>query len=201
MALAADHHTPISDLDDLLRYLIEELGYARGVAFYMMKERWAAGELLLEKQEYVADCKPYGDAVVIDAKFGDLELHRGQVRVVPRIKLWREVSYKIAEQCNIRALWPALSTPMAALPTTALPPPRKTNPPKKAKRETQHDRLINLMNEHQLPAGILPRDVRTVIESAYKTKHRVAVAPSRSAITRAYNEYEAALTGTTKPSD
>jgi hypothetical protein len=200
MALAETDPTRIDDLDDLLDYLTKNLRCTKVVAACVVNQAYLDGELRLEKQDLIRDGEPYGGWIAIDAKFGHLELDRhGRMRVVPGIKLWREARYCIAGQCDARALWPTPSTLMTALPPPPKPitPPKKTKPttpPKKAKRETQHDRLINLMKERQLKAGMLPRDVRTLIEAAYKTKHRVAVAPSRSAITRAYDECESALT-------
>jgi hypothetical protein len=106
MAEAAEQHTPIKDLDDALHYLTVELGYRKGVAIFMMNERYLDGDLLLEKQECVRDGEPYGDAVPIDAKFGYIELDpQGRVRVAPRTKLWREARYRIAEACDVRAIW------------------------------------------------------------------------------------------------
>ena len=214
MALAETDPTRIDDLDDLLDYLTKNLRCTKVVAACVVNQAYLDGELRLEKQDLIRDGEPYGGWIAIDAKFGHLELDRhGRMRVVPGIKLWREARYRIDEQCDARAIWPLPSAsqttapdkqqdeqlvpPTSATSTAALPLPHKTKPTtpfKKAKRETQHDRLINLMKERQLKAGMLPRDVRTLIEAAYKTKHRVAVAPSRSAITRAYDECESALT-------
>ena len=209
MALATYLHTPIKDLDDLLRYLTEDSAYTKGVAGYVANQRYKDGHLRLTKVEYVG-VKPQGE-VPIDPEFGHIEVHRGRMRFVPREPLWRKAIYRIAEGCDARAIWPAPSAPIASAPIVALPPPckptappKKTNPitlPKKPKRKTQHTKLIDLMEELHLETGMLPRDVRTDIEPAYKNKHHVAVAPSRSAITRAYNDYETALIGTAKPPD
>jgi hypothetical protein len=209
MALAIYQHTRIDDLNDLLRYLTEDLGYTKGVAVYMANQRYKDGDLRLTKVEYVG-IKPQGE-IPIDAEFGHLESdHRG-LRFVSRKKLWRKTIYRIAEGCDVRAIWPDPSAPIASAPIAALSPPckpttppKKTNPitpPKKPKRKTQHTKLIDLMEELHLETGMLPRDVRTDIEPAYKNKHHIAVAPSRSAITRAYNDYEAALIGTAKLPD
>jgi hypothetical protein len=100
----ADQPTPINDLDDLLRYLTEDSGYTKGVAEYMANQRYKDGHLRLTKVEYVG-VKPQGE-VPINPKFGYIELHRGRMRFVPREPLWRKASYRIAEGCDVRAIWP-----------------------------------------------------------------------------------------------
>ena len=112
MAQAANQHTRIHDLDDALHYLTVELGYRKGVAVFMMNERYLVGDLRLEKQDIIGDDEPYGGWIAIDAKFGHLELDRhGRMQVVPRIKLWRKPRYRIAEGCDVRAIWSPASQP------------------------------------------------------------------------------------------
>jgi hypothetical protein len=107
MAESADHPTPIKDLDDLLRYLTEELGYEKYDALWEMEQKYLDGQLRLEKQDLIRDDEPYGDWIAINALYGHIELNRrGRVRVVPLTPLWREASYRIAEGCDARAIWP-----------------------------------------------------------------------------------------------
>jgi hypothetical protein len=109
-AQAESQHTRIGDPDDLLRYLTEELGFQKGVAIYAMNQHYHDGQLRLEKQDLIRDGEPYGGWIPIDAKYGHLELDgRGRMRVVPRTRPWREASYRIAEQCDARAIWPLRS--------------------------------------------------------------------------------------------
>jgi hypothetical protein len=123
MALATYLHTPIKDLDDLLRYLTEDLGYRKGVAAYMTNERYKDGDLWLTKVEYVG-VKPQGE-VPIDPEFGQIELRRGRMQVVPRKPLWRKARYRIAEGCDARAIWPR---PPAPLPAPDRQPEDKAGP-------------------------------------------------------------------------
>jgi hypothetical protein len=107
MALAETDPTRIDDLDDLLRYLTEELGNEKYAALWEMEQKYLDGQLQLTKREYRIDGTPYGDAVTIDALYGHIELdRRGRVQIVPLIPLWREVRYGIAEGCDARAIWP-----------------------------------------------------------------------------------------------
>src|SRR5262249_37647502 len=110
MAQAGDDPTPIKDPDDLLRYLTEELGYRKGVAIYSMNQHYHGqldGRLLLEKQDLIRDDEPYGSWVTTNAELWDLKLDRdGHVQVIPRIKLWRKARCRIAEGCDVRAIWP-----------------------------------------------------------------------------------------------
>jgi hypothetical protein len=106
MDQAAEQHTSIKDLDDLLRYLTE-VGYTKGVAIYSMNQHYHDGQLRLEKQDLILDDEPYGGWIAIDTEFGHLKLDRhGHVQVVPRVKLWRKARYRIAEGCDVRAIWP-----------------------------------------------------------------------------------------------
>jgi hypothetical protein len=128
MAQAANKHTRIDDLDDLLRYLTEELGFQKGFAIYAMNQHYhdqLDGQLRLEKQDLILDDEPYGDWIAINAEFGDLKLDRdGHVQVIPRIKFWRKGRYRIAEGCDVRAIWPprppaSFRTGAAGRPTAA----------------------------------------------------------------------------------
>jgi hypothetical protein len=119
MALATYQHTPIKDLDDLLRYLTEDLGYTKGVAIYSMNQHYHGqldGRLVLEKQDLIRDNEPCGGWVTTNANLWDLKLDRdGHVQVIPRIKLWRKARYRIAEGCDARAIWPpGLPAPQTA---------------------------------------------------------------------------------------
>src|SRR6516165_5168900 len=114
MAQAVEQHTPIKDLDDLLRYLTEDSAYTKGVAGYVANQRYKDGHLRLTKVEYVG-VKPQGE-VPIDPEFGHIEVHRGRMRFVPREPLWRKAIYRIAEGCDARAIWPAPSAPIASAP-------------------------------------------------------------------------------------
>jgi hypothetical protein len=202
MALATYQHTPIKDLDALLRYLTEDLGYRKGVAVFVMNERYKDGHLWLTKVEYVG-VKPQGE-VPIDPKFGHIELDHGRMRFVPRERLWRKAIYKIAEGCDARAIWPprppasqtspdeqqderlvqsAPSTPTAALP----PSPKPAVAPSEKTKETMETRLINFMKELHLESGLLPREVLRAVKQPYKDKYHDE--PSQSSVTRAYNKY------------
>jgi hypothetical protein len=142
MAEAAKQLTRIDDLGDLLRYLTVELGYSKGVAVFMMNERYSAGDLPLEKQDCIRDGEPYGGWIAIDAKFGNLKLDRkGHVQVDPQIKLWREARYRIAKGCDVRALWPprplagqAAHSPDSFKPLAAQRQPTKVSKPADAGR-------------------------------------------------------------------
>jgi hypothetical protein len=104
MARAVEQHIRIDNLNDLRRYLTQDLGYSKGVAVYMMNQRYLDGQLQLTKVEYVG-VKPQGE-VPIGPEFGHIELDHDRVRVVPRIPLWRKAIYRIAEGCDARAIWP-----------------------------------------------------------------------------------------------
>jgi hypothetical protein len=104
MARAVEQHIRIDNLDDLRRYLTKDLGYSKGVAVYMMNQRYLDGQLQLTKVEYVG-VKPQGE-VPIDPEFGHIELDHDRVRFVPRRMLWRKAIYRIAEGCDVRTIWP-----------------------------------------------------------------------------------------------
>jgi hypothetical protein len=131
------------------------VGYKKGVAVFMMNERYSAGDLRLERQDCIRDGEPYGSWIAIDAKFGNLKLDRkGHVRVDPRIKLWREARYRIAEGCDVQALFssrppaaqtshsPDSSKPLAAQhqPTKAAKPDAK--PRRKSATAERRDAAI-----------------------------------------------------------
>jgi hypothetical protein len=105
MAQAGDHPTPIKELDDLVDYLTENLRCTKVVAVCVMNEAYSAGDLWLEKQDLIGDGEPYGDWIAVH-DFGHLKPDSdGHVQVVT--KLWRKARYRIAEQCDARAIWPA----------------------------------------------------------------------------------------------
>jgi hypothetical protein len=64
---------------------------------------------------------------------------------------------------------------------------RTRRSPKAPKKKTQHQRLVELMQELKLESGKLPREVRKVVVPKYKEKYHDE--PSHSAITRAYKAY------------
>jgi hypothetical protein len=104
MAQAVEDLTPIRDLDDLLEYLTKNLRCTKVVAVRVMNEAYLAGHLRLTKVEYVG-VKPQGE-VPINFEFGHIELDPyGRPRFVPRTKLWRKAIYRIAEGCDVRAIW------------------------------------------------------------------------------------------------
>jgi len=119
MAQAIDHPTPIKDLDDLLRYLTEELRYSKGVAIYSMNQHYHGqldGRLVLEKQDLIDD-EPYGGWVTTNANLWDLKLGGdGHVQVIPRIKLWPKAHHRRAEECDPRAIWPPQPAASQAAP-------------------------------------------------------------------------------------
>jgi hypothetical protein len=92
------------------------------------------------------------------------------------------------EQQDERLVRPTPSTPGALLPPSHKP----TTPSKKRKRPTMHDRLISLMKDLKLKPGMLPHEVLRAVKQPYKDKYHDE--PSQSAVTRAYDEYEGALT-------
>jgi hypothetical protein len=105
MAQASDHPTPIKELDDLVDYLTENLRCTKVVAVCVMNEAYSAGDLWLEKQDLIGDGERYGDWIAVH-DFGHLKPDSdGHVQVVT--KLWRKARYRIAEQCDARAIWPA----------------------------------------------------------------------------------------------
>jgi hypothetical protein len=80
-------------------------------------------------------------------------------------------------------------TPFAKANQPAIAPrPEPKEAIRKAKADTQHQRLVNLMKELRLPKQtILPREVRKAVVGPYKQQH--GEEPSHSAITRAYQQY------------
>jgi hypothetical protein len=98
------------------------------------------------------------------------------------------------EQQGERFVQPAPSTPRAPLPPSHKP----TVPSKKRKRKrpTAHDRLISLMTVFEkdlnLKPGMLPAEVLRAVKQPYKDKYHNE--PSKSAVTRAYDQIEATLT-------
>jgi hypothetical protein len=159
MAQAETDPTRIHDPDDLLRYLTEELGFQKGVAIYAMNQHYHDGQLRLEKQDLIRDGEPYGGWIAIDAKFGDLKLDGdGHVRVVPRIKPWREARYRIAEQCDARTIWP-LHSPASETADQQLKDKPGSQESVKSKDGWQVRRLRKALKEKYPPDGHPPVDM------------------------------------------
>jgi len=74
----------------------------------------------------------------------------------------------------------------------SIPPSKK----RKRKRPTVHDRLVSLMKDLELKSGMLPHEVLRAVKQHYKDKYHNE--PSQSAVTRAYDQHEAAPTTSTK---
>jgi hypothetical protein len=105
------------DLDDVLRYLTEELGYEKYAALCEMQERIWDGQLRLTRQRHVlgkpynpTDGKPYNREPVDPAFFRnklilDFDHRHNRVEVVERVVgLPWDFRYRIAEQCDARAI-------------------------------------------------------------------------------------------------
>jgi hypothetical protein len=120
---AESQHTPIKDLDDALRYLVEELGYQDYAALWDMEARIWDGKLRLTRQRLVDGLpyspshygKPYNQEPVNPAFFcNNLTLgfdSHDRVKVISRIAgfEWWVFRYRIAEGCDVRAIWPRRS--------------------------------------------------------------------------------------------
>jgi hypothetical protein len=192
MAQAANQHTPIKDLDDVLRYLTVELGYKKGVAVFMMNERYSAGDLRLERQDCIRDGEPYGGWIAIDAKFGYLKLDRkGHVRVEPRVKLWREARYRIAEGCDVRALF-SPRPPAAQTAPDRQPEDKAARDPvdsiKRAlsKSDRVHNILVDLDGEGRLGDDLQPNEIEKLVKPKYARDLKV---PHRRTLGRVYKSY------------
>jgi hypothetical protein len=156
-----------------------------------MEYRRAEGHLRVRVREYDADGKPQGGPFDLPTDKAH-ELVYDRVWVYPRgLKLGHRCT--VTEQ-DVRDLRPSPSTPTAALAHSYKPITLSEKP-----KETVETRLINLMNELHLKSGMFPREVLKAVKRPYKKEYHDE--PSQSAVTRAYNDYKAALTGTTKPSD
>ena len=108
-AQAANQLTRIDNLDDLLRYLTEDLGYEKYPALWKMEECLWAGQFSPVKRQLYLDGKPKDDAVVLDrVYFVDKRLDlnsRDWVRIVPPIGFeWGDYRYTVAEQVVRRVL-------------------------------------------------------------------------------------------------
>jgi len=119
MAEAVNQHTPIKDLDALLPYLTEELGYEKYDALWEMQERIWDGQLRLTRQRHVdgkpcspTDGKSYNPEPVDPSFFRsklilDFDHRHDRVEVVERVVgLPWDLRYRIAEGCDVRAIWP-----------------------------------------------------------------------------------------------
>jgi hypothetical protein len=118
-AQAANQLTRIDNLDDLLRYLTEDLGYEKYPALWEMRERIWDGQLRLTRQRHVegkpyspTDGKPYNREPV-DPSFARSKLtlefdSHDRVQVISRAAgfEWWDLRYLIAEGCDVRAIWP-----------------------------------------------------------------------------------------------
>jgi hypothetical protein len=127
---------PIKDLDDALRYLVEELGYEEYPALWEMEARIWDGKLRLMRQKLVDDL-PYSpshygmpyNVEPVDPSFFCSKLtlrfdRHDRVEVIPRVAgfEWWDFRYRIADGCDVRAIWPhppASETASAQKPNSA----------------------------------------------------------------------------------
>jgi hypothetical protein len=147
MAQAGDHPTPIKDLDDLLRYLTEELVYEKYAALCELQERIWDGQLRLTRQRHVdgkpyspTDGKPYNPEPVDPSFFRsklilDFDHRHDRVEVIERIVgLSWDFRYRIAEGCDVRAIcWSR--RPPASQPAPAQQLEDKTGDPVEAEAD------------------------------------------------------------------
>jgi hypothetical protein len=169
---AAQHLTPTYNwsLDQAFRHLTRTDRLSDSDALYEM-----------EQQLRVEVRNPQGEPEYLYKNF---KLHRDRHGVVLEGIRWGSVC-KVAEQ-EVRAIRSAPSTPEAS----PLPSHKPTAPSKKRKRPTVEDRLISLMKDLDLKPGMLPHEVLRAVKQPYKNKYHIE--PSQSAVTRAYDKYEAA---------
>jgi hypothetical protein len=190
MAQAGDHPTPIKDLDALLRYLTEELGYEKYAALCEMQERIWDGQLRLTRQRHVdgkpyspTDGKPYNPEPVDSSFFRsklilDFDHRHDRVEVVERVVgLPWDLCYRIAEGCDVRAIcWSR--RPPASQPASDQPPEDRTGDPVEAgvddglstvesPQESKVDgwqvrRLRKALKEKYPPDGYAPVDMTLV---------------------------------------
>jgi hypothetical protein len=117
MAEAAEQHIPIKDLDDVLRYLTEELGYEKYAALCEMRERIWDGQLRLTRQRHVdgkpyspTDGTPYNPEPVNPSFFRsnlilDFDHRHDRAEVISQLGFeWWDFRYRIAEGCDARAI-------------------------------------------------------------------------------------------------
>jgi hypothetical protein len=95
---------------------------------------------------------------------------------------WREVQKQEEERRKERKTIDRYH----AIRDNLIPPPYMKEP-RRSPKATQHQRLVELMQELQLEPGKLPREVRKDIRKPYKDKYHDE--PSPSAVTRAYKAY------------
>jgi len=184
MSQAADQNTPIRDLGALLRYLTVELGYTKGVAVFMMNERYLDGQLELTKVEYVG-VKPQGE-VPIDSEFGHIELDRRGVRFVSRIKLWRKVIYRIAEGCDVRGIWPR------RLPAAQTAPDQQPDPDP---LNGDHPSAAQSSRDKSKREGPQVRRVRQALKETFPPHGHPPVDMTQKAILKRVNEFFEPLGG------
>jgi hypothetical protein len=110
------------DLDDVLRYLTEELGYEKYAALCEMRERIWDGQLRMMRQRHV-DGKPYSptdgtsyDPEPVKPSFVrsnlilDFDHRHERVEVISPLGFeWWDFRYRIAEGCDVRTIWPPRS--------------------------------------------------------------------------------------------
>jgi hypothetical protein len=107
------------NLDDVLRYFTEELGFEKYAALCEMRERIWDGQLRLTRQRHVdgkpyspTDGKPYNpepvDPIFFRSKLIlDFDPRHDRVEVTSQLGFeWCDFRYRIAEDCDARALWP-----------------------------------------------------------------------------------------------
>jgi hypothetical protein len=133
-------------------------------------------------------------------------LVKGAAKAKPR----KPKSRKLKPRKTKQPVGPPIPPELSASPSPAVGeqdvPARKPHPltaptskKRTRKRPTGHDRLISLMKDLELKPGMLPHEVLRAVKQPYKDKYHNE--PSQSAVTRAYDEYEAAPTTSTKTVD
>jgi hypothetical protein len=200
MARAVEQHTPREwSLDDYVDDLIATLGCERDAALWEMWDRIVNKRLLLIRQRLVdgkpcnpADGKPYNPEVVkpsyVRSNFNFNFDDNDRVKVISRE--WFYYRYTVAEPPR----------PPEAHPAADQQREDKAGPdPSKKPKETVETRLINIMKKLDLESGMFPREVLKAVKQPYKDKYHNE--PSQSTVTRAYDEYEAAPTTSTKTVD
>lgn len=181
MAEAAKKHTPTYNwsLDEAFRHLIRSVRLSVSDALYEMEQ------LRVEVQKYI-DAKPQGHPYYLHKNF---RLHvRDHRWVIVEGLEGSDSRCRVAER-DVRALWSAPSTPIAALPPShrSLTPFKKTKPitPAKKPKKTQRTRLISLMKDIGLEKSLLPYEARMKVKPHFKPQYR----PSDSTIDHAYKKY------------
>jgi hypothetical protein len=207
MAQAANQLTRIDDLNDLLRYLTEELGYEKYPALWEMQERFWDGQLLLTRQRHVegkpyspTDGKPYNREPV-NPSFARSKLtlefdSHDRVQVISRAAgfEWWDFRYLIAEGCDARTIcWrrcPPASQPVPDVVKKDVPVRKPRRSASEKPKKTQRARLISLMEETNLEkSGLLPHEAREKIRPRFRKKYRKLKVPADRTIDRAYEKY------------